>query len=464
MLVISIVLGRYLGAEDLGLYKMTYTFYGIALLTGALGIPSVVIKYTAELKGNPEKLNQMISSAVITSLALGLAFSIVFYSLSGMIAGAFHMPPLEGLLKILSPIFPFVLTGSALFGLLNGLREMKIYALASIFQSAVLLTVTLILIYMGLGVEGAILGLVTSASAACLLLAGVCIRFYRLTLEGYLENARNLLDFGIKMFGANLVGTLNSQIDTLFVGYFLPASSVGYYGAAVNLSRFFWLVPQALQTISYPATSEYWSRRNRASLERMVDKSMRYSALILFPVGLGVALFAGEVVALIYGPDFSSSKLPLQVLLAGTLVYGVTCTSIGGTLAGVNRPDLSLKAAAASALVNTLLNLILIPKLGLIGASLAMTISLLVSALIFDLMVMRTLEVRWNLAWLWRASGLLGLAVILFEMGKNIINPYVLGLSILGLFLASLYRTLLSKEDVTFLKRAVLGPLAKLRG
>jgi stage V sporulation protein B len=78
-LVISVVMGRYLGAEDLGLYKMTYTFYGIALLVGGLGIPSAVIKYTADLKGDAPKLNQMASSAVITSFALGLAFSIIFY-------------------------------------------------------------------------------------------------------------------------------------------------------------------------------------------------------------------------------------------------------------------------------------------------------------------------------------------------------------------------------------------------
>ena len=43
--VITIVLGRYLGAGDLGLYRMASTIYGIAMLIAAIGIPTAMIKY-----------------------------------------------------------------------------------------------------------------------------------------------------------------------------------------------------------------------------------------------------------------------------------------------------------------------------------------------------------------------------------------------------------------------------------
>jgi O-antigen/teichoic acid export membrane protein len=48
--VITIALGRYLGAGDLGLYRITSTIYGIALLFAAIGIPAAMIKYVAEFK------------------------------------------------------------------------------------------------------------------------------------------------------------------------------------------------------------------------------------------------------------------------------------------------------------------------------------------------------------------------------------------------------------------------------
>jgi O-antigen/teichoic acid export membrane protein len=49
-LVITVLLGRYLGAGDLGLYRITSTLYGIAMLVAAIGIPATMIKYVAEFK------------------------------------------------------------------------------------------------------------------------------------------------------------------------------------------------------------------------------------------------------------------------------------------------------------------------------------------------------------------------------------------------------------------------------
>ena len=107
--VITILLGRYLGAGDLGLYRMTSTIYGIALLIAAIGIPAAMIKYVAEFKDDRTKFNQIVSSGVITSLFLGIGFIAVFYLLSGLFANIFNMPELSGLLKLLSPVFPYEL-------------------------------------------------------------------------------------------------------------------------------------------------------------------------------------------------------------------------------------------------------------------------------------------------------------------------------------------------------------------
>lgn len=56
--VITVLLGRFLGAGDLGLYRMTGTIYGIAMLVAAVGIPAAMIKYVAEFRSDKTKLNQ----------------------------------------------------------------------------------------------------------------------------------------------------------------------------------------------------------------------------------------------------------------------------------------------------------------------------------------------------------------------------------------------------------------------
>ena len=66
--VITVLLGRYLGAGDLGLYRMASTIYGIAMLIVAIDILSAMIKYVAEFKDDRTKFNQIVSSGVILFL------------------------------------------------------------------------------------------------------------------------------------------------------------------------------------------------------------------------------------------------------------------------------------------------------------------------------------------------------------------------------------------------------------
>ena len=96
--VISIILARYLGAYDLGVYRLTYTFYGVATMVGALGIPVAVIKYVAEYKDDEVNLNKIVSSAIITSLIAGIIISIIIYLSSQTFADLFKMPQIKSLL------------------------------------------------------------------------------------------------------------------------------------------------------------------------------------------------------------------------------------------------------------------------------------------------------------------------------------------------------------------------------
>ncbi|HUS74908.1 MAG TPA: flippase [Methanothrix sp.] len=446
--VISIILARYLGAYDLGLYRMVYTFYGVATMVGALGIPVAVIKYVAEYKDDVVNLDRVVSSAIITSLIAGIIISIIIYILSQTVADLFRMPQMKSLLVLLSPVFPFILVNSILYGTLNGLRKMKRYAIALILQQAIMTASTIILIYYGFGVSGAIICIVISTIGTSAYLIYCCRGYFHLILDGYFETTKKLTAFGTQMFGANLINMINLQADVVFLGYFLTATNVGYYSAATGLSKFFLVVPQAIQTVSYPATSEYWTKKNISGLQKMIDKSMRYSALALMPVGLAIGFFAEDIVSRIYGQGFQQSALPLQILLIGTVIFGVACTSIGGSLAGINRPDLSLKAAGISATANVILNIALIPKFGLAGAAIATCTSLIIMTLIFGIMTSRTISIKINIRWFAVMIIAALLATLTLMVGMQFFNQYVIGSVILIMYTALALRIILKKEDI----------------
>jgi stage V sporulation protein B len=449
--VISIILARHLGAYDLGVYRLTYTFYGVATMVGALGIAVAVIKFVAEYKDDEVNLNKIVSSAIITSLVAGVIMSLIIYLLSQTVADLFRTPEMKIQLMLLSPVFPFILVNSILYGTLNGLRKMKRYAIALILQQVLMTVSTVILIYRDFGVSGAIISIVISSIVMSAYLIYSCRGYFHLILDGYLETTKKLLTFGSQMFGANLINMINLQADVAFLGYFLTATNVGYYSAATGLSKFFLVVPQAIQTVSYPATSEYWTQKDIPGLKKMLDKSLKYSALALMPAGLAIGFFAEDIVSRIYGQGFQQSALPLQILLLGTVIFGVACTSIGGSLAGINRPDLSLKAAGISAGANVILNIVLIPKFGIAGAAIATCTSLILMTLIFGLMTIRTLSIKIDIRWLAVVIIAALLGSVTFILGIQFFNQYLLGFVILIIYTVLVFGIILKKEDINLL-------------
>ena len=133
--LLGIVLARWLGAADLGLYRMVLTIYGIATLAGTFGIPAALVKYVAEYEDDKDRLSQTITSGLISSVIFGIVTAILLYVLSGTLASVFHMPELTHLLRILAFVFPVASILQTTMALLNGLREMKTYAFLVILQN-----------------------------------------------------------------------------------------------------------------------------------------------------------------------------------------------------------------------------------------------------------------------------------------------------------------------------------------
>jgi len=454
--LLRIFLARWLGAADLGLYSMVITIQGIAIFVASLGIPLSLIKYVAEYKDDRDRLFQTISAAFISSIIFGLVIGVLLYALSGTLAGAFDMPELAHLLRILAFVFPFASILETLLGLFNGLRQMRTYAYLIILRSFLTILFIVALVWLGFGVEGAALGLVLSVVGGCIFGLYFSRKLLHLSLHGLFQGAKRLVSFGSQVFTADALGLILQYTDIILIGYFLAAKDVGYYSVAISLSGFLLLIPMAIQRITYPATSEYWSKNNRDALRGMIDKSMKYSACILLPLGLGVGFFAEELVTGIFGQEFVYAALPLCVLLIARVIRGGTIIPIGASFSGVGRPDIALKLSAISAGTNIGLNILLIPPLGILGAAIATTVSLLLGTVIFLVFMPRILGVMIDLKWYAKALGFACIAIALFLVGIKLINPYVAGSIILSSYVILVFKVFLTKED-----KAMFGSLAR---
>lgn len=440
------LMARYLGPDGLGIFTMVTTIAGITALITGLGINGAIVKYVAEYKDDKDRLHAVFSSALAAMAIIGVATVIFLFTLSYKFSSIFNMPSLTFLLKIYAFVFPFLLMYGIIMGLFNGLREMKYYSFINILNSILIFILTITFLFNGFGIKGAVVADMLATIMVTVVAAVIMKKFIKFSISNYRENIKKLTSFGSKLMLGNVINNVNYQADTLLIAYYLTAGDLGYYSAAVSLSRFFWRIPQSIQMISYPATSEYWAKGELKSLNKMINKSMKYSACLLLPVGFGVWIFAKEIIVFLFGESFIFSVFPFQILVIGTVIYAIGIP-VGGTLVGIGRPDLSLKINTVGAIMNIILNITLIPNFGVAGAAVATISSLILITTLSIYFIIKLTNVDIDIKWYISAFITTLLSAAAFLACSGWINIYLLGSLIVIIYMVIFFAFFLTKED-----------------
>lgn len=450
-LPITIILGRYLGAGDLGLYRMVATLFGIAMLFAAVGIPAAIIKYVAEYQDDEKKVCRIISSGVFASIMLGFIFFVALFYFSNDLANIFDMPELDELIQVLSFVFPFSLVGSTLLATLNGFRRMKTHAYATIIQSMLMLCATVLLIYIGYGVLGVVIGIVISSIGSCLYLVWILKKYLiKLTISQFADNSKMMLLFGGQTVIANSVNMINYQADTLMVGYFLTKADVGFYGVAVVFAKLLWLIPDSIQRITYPMISEYHGKKMHETVRQVVTLTMKYTACISIIIGTSMLIYAKPIIIMVFGDSFIESVPPFYILIIGTMIFGIV-KSVNSLFASIGRVDLFAKMPAVAAIFNIVLNLLLIPIYGITGAAMATMASLLIYVIFMMYYMKKLLKITPDIFWYIKAAILTISLVFINNIIVNFIPLYLSGIVTILFGIAVMWIYLLNSEDHKYL-------------
>jgi len=194
-------------------------------------------------------------------------------------------------------------------------------------------------------------------------------KFARPKIEIDLNFWRNTIKQSIPFALAGIFGAVYFYIDSVMLSLMKGDAVVGWYNAAYNLISALMFIPGIFMVSVFPAVSIFF-KTSKDSLKIAYEKSSKYLLMIALPIVFGTVLLAENIIYFIYGNVFSHSIFALQILIWTFLFISVN-TVLYNILGAINRQVTIMKVAAACAFVNVALNLILIPKLSLIGASIA---------------------------------------------------------------------------------------------
>jgi len=168
---------------------------------------------------------------------------------------------------------------------------------------------------------------------------------------------------------AGIIGRLFSYSDSLLMSKLLSAKELGWWSVPYKITFAFQFIPVALTASVYPVFSGLFLSE-KSAIGPLFEKSWRYLFVIIFPVAFGLMAVADPVVRQVFGQQFAPSVAPLRVLLI-SLIFGFLSFIPGALLNATNKQKIQTGLMAMALMISVILNLILLPRLGITGAAVA---------------------------------------------------------------------------------------------
>jgi len=374
-LIGNLILIRELHPSDFGTLSLVFSIVSVVGGVLVLGIPEGSTRLISAADNKLEKRN-LISVSLISGVTvgvigfLGFGFSIPFIASFFGIYDRIYLEILSVYLLIfpLSAIVIGVLraTDYAVASLMSRDVLANGFAIVSFFVSIYLLNqsgiVSGLLFYLTIPLSTLIVSLVLLSS-----LYPLRSIIKRIPPQ---ETFAEVFQFSwpLALESMLLVGMANA--DILLLGYFLHPKSVGFYKAAVPLSKVSMLLLSSTVFLFTPIATNYYEDNKYSELNEFYTRVTKWVVYGTVPVVVSVALFSEPIVLRLYMNEYLPAAPVLSILVAGTF-FRVLVGPNGAMIKSINRPKVDLFASSSSFIINILLNLALIPVFGLIGAATA---------------------------------------------------------------------------------------------
>lgn len=194
-----------------------------------------------------------------------------------------------------------------------------------------------------------------------------------------IEYQKNNFSYGLKSYLANMITFLNYRLDTFLIKALNKSTaSVGQYGVAVTLAELVWVFSSAVSSVMFPYVTSIESDEEKSKVT-----STTFKIVMVFTSFAIIGLLLGSnLIGVIYGPRYYGSIAPFRMLLLG--IFSLSLGKIlANDIAARGKPELNAFSNFIGLITNVLLNIILIPRLGIVGAAVATSISYTLTSIMF---------------------------------------------------------------------------------
>ena len=361
---------RYLGAGGFGILSFALAFTGIFGVFSDLGLGTLTVREVARDKSLAQKYlgNIALMKIILVVITFGLiALSVNLLGYPEQTIKVVYLVALSIIFDAFSVMF---------YSIFQAYEKMEYQSFGGILNSILMLSGALFAISQGFSIVGfaSIYFLVSAVVSGYSFV--VCVWKFVLPktevdLGFWKPTIKKALPFGI----TGVFATIYYYIDTVMLSLMVSNANevIGWYNAAYRLIMIPLFIPSILNIVIFPLMSRFYVS-SKDSLRFAFEKYFKYMAMVGIPIGIGTTLLADRIILLIFGAEYVRSIIALQILVWSS-VFIFLSGAFARLLESSDRQMTITKIAAINASANVALNLILIPKLSYIGASITTVIT-----------------------------------------------------------------------------------------
>lgn len=379
-------ISRVLGAENAGIYSFTYTIANYFVLFAMLGINNHGSRLIAQVKDDKKQLNLVFSSLFALHFIVSISALVVYFVYIAVSESQYRLyAAVQGL---------FVLSAALdINWLFFGLEKFKI----TVTRNTVIKLITVAMVFVCVRSKDDLLIYTVVMALGNLISQSVIWLFVKKEVK-FVKPDKHMMLSNIKplciLFVATIATSLFRTIDKVMLGKMCNMSIVGCYEYADKMVMFPIGIITALGTIMLPRMSNMYKRGNNKDAQKYLSMSLEFSMIIASALTFGLMSISENFSVLFFGKQYVLTGEILKYISITVLLIAFNNVIRTQYIIPKNKDNIYLCAVISGALINILINALLIPHLKSNGAVIGTIVSYLVVFIIQCIGVCREIPLK----------------------------------------------------------------------
>ncbi len=367
--LVSIIVTRVLGPAGRGQVALLGLISSLSLMLGCMNIPGATIYHLNRKKWTLRRLIKPQLLLTTVAACCGLMIALLIYKFWPD-QNVKQLPELA--VALIAVIIIINMYCNSISSILTALREFSSLSVISICTATMAIPAYSIALwyYQGGVVGWSLVGMVIPLVGLIITCVVVFPKVFQKSgrseprEKSIRADCSSLLSFGIISQLGNIAWFITLKADQFIISGILTVEALGFYAVAAGIAENLRLIPMTFGQVLFPYAANKEKKERRA----FICACVRLTFWAMIMLGAILIILGNRIIMILFGSEFLPTVLPFQVLVAGIVILSIG-NMLGYEFNAIGRPELILYSNFICGVFNILLNLVVLPKFGLIGAA-----------------------------------------------------------------------------------------------